>query len=59
MKKLLKPEMEFIKFNTEDVITTSGDTYHMNDSTYDTTSGNAHDDPNYGAGSNPLWNTPI
>lgn len=24
MKKLLKPEMEFIKFNTEDVITTSG-----------------------------------
>ena len=25
MKKLLKPEMEFIKFNTEDVITTSGE----------------------------------
>ena len=24
MKKLLKPEMEFIKFNTQDVITTSG-----------------------------------
>lgn len=24
MKKLLKPEMEFIKFNSQDVITTSG-----------------------------------
>lgn len=24
MKKLLKPEMEFIEFNTHDVITTSG-----------------------------------
>ena len=25
MKKLLKPEMEFIEFNTQDVITTSGE----------------------------------
>ena len=24
MKKLLKPEIEFIEFNTQDVITTSG-----------------------------------
>ena len=25
MKKMLKPEIEFIRFNAEDVITTSGD----------------------------------
>ena len=63
MKKLLKPEMEFIKFNTEDVITTSGgDTPAVND-TVDLgtkqlrqTVNNAHDSTDYSSGGNSLWN---
>ena len=58
MKKLLKPEMEFIKFNTEDVITTSGgDTYkNFDQNNPENTTGNAHDSQDYSAGQNNLWN---
>ena len=58
MKKLLKPEMEFIKFNTEDVITTSGgDTYKNFDQNNPTnTTDNAHVSTEYGNGTNNLWN---
>ena len=57
MKKLLKPEMEFIKFNTEDVITTSGgNTYGFGSNNYSNTTGNAHDSQDYSAGGNSLWN---
>lgn len=66
MKKLLKPEMEFIKFNTEDVITTSGegggtttDTITFADQVKSTTTGNAHDSLDFSSGSNSLWNKPM
>ncbi len=58
MKKLLKPEMEFIELNTQDVITTSGggDTYMFSEDDPTTTSGNAHDAQEYGNGDIPLFN---
>ncbi len=57
-KKMLKPEIEFIKFETADVITTSGggDTFIFNQANPTTTSGNAHDNPDYSNGTNNLWN---
>ena len=57
MKKLLKPEMEFVKLNAQDVITASaGDTYTFNPAGNDNTTNNAHDSTDYSAGGNNLWN---
>ncbi len=60
-KKMIKPEMEFIEFNKQDVITTSGgDTYkNFNQNNPENTTDNAHDNENYSNGENPLWNIPI
>ena len=65
MKKLLKPEMEFIEFSTQDVITTSGEGGGTTTDTINfvsgksTTTGNAHDSLDFSSGSNSLWNKPI
>ncbi len=64
MKKLLKPEMEFIKFDMQDIITTSGegggDTDTINFvSGKTTTTGDAHDSQDFSSGKNPLWNKPL
>lgn len=57
MKKFLKPEMEFVEFDTKDVITTSGDTYEkFNQNNPTNTTGNAHDSQEYSSGVNNLWN---
>lgn len=63
MKKLLKPEMEFIKFNTEDVITTSGenpvgggDTYNTGTNQYGDTTNDAKESKDFGGLD---WNIPI
>ena len=59
MKKLLKPEIEFIEFDAVDVITTSGgDTYKFSEENPTDTTGNAHDSKDYSSGSNSLWNKP-
>ena len=56
--KMQKVDMEFIKFDTEDVITTSGggDTFNMADKSQTNTYGNAHDSTGYSSGTNSLWN---
>ena len=60
MKKLLKPEIEFIEFDAVDVITTSGkgNTVNLADKSQTDTTGNAHDSKDYSSGSNSLWNKP-
>ena len=60
MKKLLKPEIEFIKFETADVITTSGggDTVNLASKQITDTSKeqNAHTSQDFSSGLNSLWN---
>ena len=49
MKKLLKPEIEFIKFDSQDVITTSGgDTYNTGTDQYTNTDDNQKNTKDYG-----------
>ena len=49
MKKFLKPEMEFVEFDTKDVITTSvGDTYNMSTNQYTNTTDDAKETKAYG-----------
>lgn len=57
MKKLLKPEIEFVKFENADVITTSG-IYIFGDDAYASEAEyiEAEENANYGNGDNPLWN---
>lgn len=57
MKKMIKPEIEFIKFNTQDVITTSGGTklpnFQQPPVQDDTNKSLTYD---YSSGDNDLWN---
>ena len=56
MKKFLKPEMEYIAFHAQDIITTSGDTYDMAQNQYVETTAEAKDSKDYKALQDALWN---
>ena len=68
-KTMLKPEIDFIKFSSRDIITTSGegggesgditgsgDTFTFSTKLYSDTVSNAHDSKLFSSGVNSLWN---